>query len=198
MGRVKSCFIVLVVLFCGVATGAILGEIYNPVLYGVRGMVKAPPFGGNSTSDVSVEEIELTQGSGGDIEWKLKAGSADYDQEKGLVMADNPQVTYFLGRDRKEVIVRALHGEVSQKGEGLRLWEDVNGNYGDLGLDADILNFRPDENLLILSGNVTLHSPSLFVTAPLVRVNLKTREIMVDDGVEALISPDVVTMSEEK
>lgn len=196
MGRFKIPIICIIFLLCGLFSGAYFSSIYNPVFYGVRGMVKSSPYGGNSTSDVSVEEIELTQGTGGDIEWKLKAGSADYDQEKGLVLADKPRVTYFLGNDRKEVLVRALHGEISQKGKGLRLWDHVEGNYGNMGLKADNLNFEPDKNLLILNGNVTLNSPSMFVEAPRVRVDLKTREIMVEKGVDALVLPDILTTSE--
>ncbi|WP_156900651.1 LPS export ABC transporter periplasmic protein LptC [Maridesulfovibrio bastinii] len=188
----------IAMLVCGVIVGAYLARHYNPVFYGIRQEIKAPPVRSNGTSDVSVDGIELTQGTGGDIEWKLKAGSADYDQEKGLVIADKPEVTYFLGRDRKEVVVRAVHGEVSQKGKGLRLWKNVRGHYGELALKAENLHFNPKKNFLILNGNVILNSHSLFVEAPKVSVNLKTREITVDNNVEALISPDVLTTSKQK
>lgn len=159
-----------------------------------RGVVRSPLVADENQSDISAEEIELIQGTGGDIEWILRAGSADYDQEEGLVKADKPRVTYYLGRDRKEVFVSALHGEVSQKGKGLKLWDNVKGNYGDMGLIADRLDFKPKENLLFLEGNVKVQSPAVYITSNRVKVDLVTREIMIEDGMEALISPDMVVM----
>ena len=67
-----------------------------------RGPVENPLVADKNQSDISAEEIELIQGTGGDIEWILRAGSADYDQEKGLVMADKPRVTYYLGRTARK------------------------------------------------------------------------------------------------
>ena len=87
-----------------------------------------------------------------------------------------------------------MHGEVSQKGEGLKLWDNVKGHYGDMGLIADRLDFKPKDNLLFLEGNVKVQSPAVYITSNRVKVDLVTREIMIEDGMEALISPDMVVM----
>lgn len=165
MVRVGSVFSYALVLCLGLTAGTLLGKKYGPYPHMARSVVEVPVVEDNNSSDISAEEIELTQGTGGDVEWILKAGSADYDQEKGLVKADKPRVTYYLGRDRKEVFVKALYGEVSQKGEGLKLWDHVEGHYGDMGLKADRLDFKPKENLLFLEGNVKVNSPTVYISS---------------------------------
>jgi len=194
MGRIGLVLSLILALFLGLASGTLLSKKYGVFPHMARGVVKSPLVADENQSDISAEEIELIQGTGGDIEWILRAGSADYDQEEGLVKADKPRVTYYLGRDRKEVFVSALHGEVSQKGKGLKLWDNVKGNYGDMGLVADRLDFKPKENLLFLEGNVKVQSPAVYITSNRVKVDLVTREIMIEDGMEALISPDMVVM----
>ncbi|CCO24244.1 LPS export ABC transporter periplasmic protein LptC [Maridesulfovibrio hydrothermalis] len=188
------------VLYCisaicaGLIAGTLFGKKYAPFPHMARDFVKIPLVADDNKSGISAEEIELIQGTGGDVEWILRAGSADYDQDNGLVKADKPRVTYYLGRDRKEVFVRALHGEVSQKGEGLKLWDTVEGHYGDMKLKADRLDFKPKDSLLFLEGNVKIQSPSLYLSSNRVKVDLVTREIMIEDGMEALIAPGMVVM----
>ncbi|WP_031478902.1 LPS export ABC transporter periplasmic protein LptC [Maridesulfovibrio frigidus] len=194
MGRIRSVLILLAVLCAGLVVGTMLGSKFAPYPHMVREFVEPPPLGAGSESDISAEEIELIQGTGGDIEWILRAGSADYDQDSGLVIADKPRVTYYLGRDRKEVLIRALHGEVGQKGEGLKLWDNVEGDYEDMKLQADTLDFKSKENLMFLEGNVKVQSPTIYITSQKVKVDLATREIMIEDGMEALIAPNMVVM----
>lgn len=181
-------------LLLGLIAGTLLSKKYGTYPHMFRAAVERPILADQNDSDVSAEEIELSQGTGGDVEWILRAGSADYDQEKGLVIADKPRVTYYLGRDRKEVFVSSLHGEVSQKGEGLRLWDNVEGNYGEMALKAERLNFKPKDNVLFLEGNVKVQSPSVYISSDRVKVDLVTREIMIEDGMEALIAPNMVVM----
>ncbi|WP_092158871.1 LPS export ABC transporter periplasmic protein LptC [Maridesulfovibrio ferrireducens] len=194
MKRSSFVLMLLTVLFAGFVTGTLLGSKFAPYPHMARGLVDSPPFGSDSDSDVSAEEIELIQGTGGDIEWILRAGSADYDQENGMVKVDKPKVTYYLGRDRKEVFVRALYGEVSQQGKGLKLWDHVEGHYDDMRLQSDSLDFKPKDNLIFLEGNVKVQSPSIYISSQRVKVDLKTREIMIEDGLEALIAPGMVVM----
>ncbi|SMF43281.1 LPS export ABC transporter periplasmic protein LptC [Desulfovibrio gilichinskyi] len=194
MGRISSVCVLLAVLFTGIVTGTLLGSKFAPRPPMAGGPIDPPPLGDGSNSDVSAEGIELVQGTGGDIEWVLRAGNADYDQENGIVKADKPKVTYYLGRDRKKVYVKALYGEVSQQGKGLKLWDHVEGHYEDMRLQSDKLDFNPKENLIFLEGNVKVQSPSIYISSQKVKVDLKTREIMIEDGVEALIAPDTVAM----
>ncbi|WP_027721910.1 LPS export ABC transporter periplasmic protein LptC [Maridesulfovibrio zosterae] len=196
MARFGAVLYFILAVFLGLAAGTILGKKYASYPHMARALVENPIVANQKKSDISAEEIELIQGTGGDVEWILRAGSADYDQENGLVIADKPRVTYYLGRDRKEVFVRALHGEVSQKGEGLKLWDTVQGHYGDMQLKSDRLNFKPKDNMLFLEGNVKVQSPSVYIMSKRVKVNLVTREIMIEDGMEALISPNMVAMPE--
>ncbi|OEU65136.1 MAG: LPS export ABC transporter periplasmic protein LptC [Desulfovibrio sp. S3730MH75] len=194
MGRIRSGLILFAVLCAGLVVGTLLGSQFAPYPHMVREFVDSPPLGSGSDSDISAEEIELIQGTGGDVEWILRAGSADYDQDSGLIKADKPRVTYYLGRDRKEVLIRALHGEVSQQGEGLKLWDNVEGDYEDMKLHADTLDFKPKENLMFLEGNVKVQSPTIYIISQKVKVDLVTREIMIEDGMEALIAPNMVVM----
>ncbi|WP_432736002.1 LPS export ABC transporter periplasmic protein LptC [Maridesulfovibrio sp. FT414] len=196
MGRIGFILFSVLAVVAGLAAGTMLGKKYGVYPHMARHTVERALLADQNKSDISAEEIELIQGTGGDVEWILRAGSADYDQEKGLVIADKPRVTYYLGRDRKEVFVQALHGEVSQKGEGLRLWDNVEGHYNDMALKAERLNFIPKDNLLFLEGNVKVQSPTAYIHSDKIKVDLVTREIMIEDGMEALISPNMVVMPE--
>jgi len=102
MARFGAVLYFILALLSGLAAGTLFGKKYAPYPHMARALVESPIVANQNKSDISAEEIELIQGTGGDVEWILRAGSADYDQEKGLVIADKPRVTYYLGRDRKE------------------------------------------------------------------------------------------------
>jgi len=65
-----------------------------------------------------------------------------------------------------------------------------------MALKANRLNFKPKDNMLFLEGDVKVQSPSVFISSKRVKVDLITREIMIEDGMEALISPNMVAMPE--
>ncbi|MCJ2163920.1 MULTISPECIES: LPS export ABC transporter periplasmic protein LptC [unclassified Pseudodesulfovibrio] len=141
-------------------------------------------------ADVSAEDIELVQGKQGSMTWKLLAKTAKYNQEKGLIGVDYPQLTAYFGDDRQEVYVRADRGEVDQANDNLTLSDGVSGRFGDLALDAQQLDYVGAIDKVYLKGGVTVRRPDMTITATALEIDLITRQLVAAGGVEALLAPE--------
>lgn len=141
-------------------------------------------------ADVSAEDIELVQGKEGTMTWKLLAKTARYNQEKGLIGVEYPQLTAFFGEDRKEVYVRADRGDVDQDNDNLTLYDGVSGRFGDLALDAQHLDYVGAIDKVYLKGGVTVRRPDMTIQAKAMEIDLVTHQLIAAGGVEALLAPE--------
>lgn len=141
-------------------------------------------------ADVSAEDIELVQGKQGTMTWKLLAKTARYNQDKGLIGVEYPQLTAYFGEDRREVYVRADRGDVDQNNDNLTLYDGVSGRFGDMALDAQFLDYVGAIDKVYLKGGVTVRRPDMTVTAKAMEIDLVTRELIAAGGVEALLAPE--------
>lgn len=140
-------------------------------------------------ADVSAEDIELVQGKQGAMTWKLLAISAKYNQEKGLIGVERPQLTAYFGDDRKEVYVRSDTGEVDQKNDNLTLYKNVTGRFGNMAIDSQQLDYIGALDKVFLKGGVTLRRPDMTIKAKALEINLESRQMVASGGVEALLAP---------
>lgn len=140
-------------------------------------------------ADVSAEDIELVQGKQGAMTWKLLAKTAKYNQEKGLIGVEFPQLTAYFGEDRQEVYVRADRGDVDQDNDNLTLYDGVSGRFGDLALDAQFLDYVGAIDKVYLKGGVAVRRPDMTITAKAMEIDLVTRQLIAAGGVEALLAP---------
>lgn len=141
-------------------------------------------------ADVSAEDIELVQGKQGSLTWRLLAKTARYNQEKGLISVEYPQLTAYFGADRQEVYVRADRGEVDQENDNLTLFDGVNGRFGDLALDAQHLDYVGAIDKVYLKGGVMVRRPDMSIQAKALEIDLITRQLVAAGGVEALLAPE--------
>ncbi|MBG0789573.1 MAG: LPS export ABC transporter periplasmic protein LptC [Desulfovibrionaceae bacterium] len=141
-------------------------------------------------ADVSAEDIELVQGKQGAMTWKLLAKTAKYNQEKGLIGVEYPQLTAFFGEDRQEVYVRADRGDVDQQNDNLTLYDGVSGRFGDLALDAQFLDYVGAIDKVYLKGGVAVRRPDMTIKAKAMEIDLVTRQLVAAGGVEALLAPE--------
>ncbi|MGE4551747.1 MAG: LPS export ABC transporter periplasmic protein LptC [Desulfovibrionaceae bacterium] len=139
--------------------------------------------------DVTAEDVELTQGANGRIDWKVKAKSAQYDEDKGLVSVTLPQLTAYVGEDRAEVFLRADRGEVDRVGDNLRLWDDVIGRYGSFALSAEDFDYIGSMDKVYLRGQVSIERQDMAVNATAIEIDVKSRELVAAGGVTATLSP---------
>lgn len=143
-----------------------------------------------SDADVTAEDVELVQGKQGAMTWKLLAKTAKYNQERGLIIVDRPQLTAYFGNDRKEVYVRADFGEVNQKEDNLTLHDGVSGRFGDLALDARQLDYVGAIDKVYLKGGVTVRRPDMMIQAKAMEIDLVTRQLVAAGGVEAFLASE--------
>lgn len=141
-------------------------------------------------ADVSAEDIELVQGKQGAMTWKLLGKTAKYNQEKGLIGVDYPQLTAFFGEDRQEVYVRADRGDVDQQNDNLTLYDGVSGRFGDMALDAQFLDYVGAIDKVYLKGGVAVRRPDMTIKAQAMEIDLVTRQLIAAGGVEALLAPE--------
>lgn len=140
-------------------------------------------------ADVVGEDVELTQGADGRIDWKVQAKSAQYDETKGLVAVNLPQLTAYIGEERGEVFLRADRGEVDQTGDNLRLWDDVIGRYGRFAVSAADFDYIGSMNKIYLRGQVCIERQDMAVNATTVEIDITARTLVAAGGVTATLSP---------
>ncbi|NDV19205.1 LPS export ABC transporter periplasmic protein LptC [Pseudodesulfovibrio sp. JC047] len=141
-------------------------------------------------ANVVAKDIELVQGKQGSLTWKLLAKTAKYNQERGLIGVETPQLTAFLGTDRKEVYVRSDRGEVDQANDNLTLYDNVSGRFGTLALDAQQLDYVGAIDKVYLKGGVTVRRPDLTIQATALEIDLVTRQLVAAGAVTALLAPE--------
>ncbi len=138
--------------------------------------------------DISAERIELAQGSGGAMEWSLSAGRGEYDQQNRLVVISDPDVTYYMGIERKPVRVRGKKGSVSQETGGIRMWDGVLVDFDNLSINATELEYFSSNKTLRLDQGVTMERAGLSANATTVIMDMTTRDVQVTGPIQALMA----------
>lgn len=141
--------------------------------------------------DIAAQDVEIVQGSGGEIRWRLRAQKAEYDQTRGVVRVERPQMTSYLGPDRQEVFIMSEQGVVDQGADNMEFSGGVVGKVSDFTLKARSFDFLSETNIITLRGMVELTRPDMVVHAGVVRIDLANRQMVADEGVDAEIIPVV-------
>lgn len=183
------------IFFSGIVFGFIVKEYVShsepekPASTDKRTMEDSPLV---SSAEISAEDILLEQGSGGALDWRLQARKAAYDQDKGLVVVERPQLTAYFGDDRQEVYVRADSGEVDQQNDNLTLYDNVDGRFGMFTVQAKNFDYVGAIDKVVIKGGVSVTRPDLKVKAPAVEIDLLSRRMVAAGGVEAVVSTSAV------
>jgi LPS export ABC transporter protein LptC len=144
------------------------------------------------SADIFAEDIELVQGVDGRIDWKLKAKGAEYDQGSNSIRIVAPQLSAYLGEDRQEVFVRADMGQVDQRADNFRLWENISGHYGMFAIKADEFDYIGAMNKVYLKGRVVIRRGDVTISATAIEIDTKTRVLVAGGGVEAVFTLDAL------
>lgn len=149
---------------------------------------KSGPAGALGGADIVAQDIELVQGKAGQVQWRLRARNAEYNQGKGRVMVVKPQMLSYVGEERREVYIQAERGEIDQQGDNLTLWDRVEGRYGHFALSAESFDYIGAMNKVFLKGGVQVRRPDMSIDAAAVEIDLTTRELVAAGGVSAFIA----------
>jgi len=152
------------------------------------GKERSAPAGALGGADIVAQDIELVQGKGGQVQWRLRARNAEYNQDKGRVMVVKPQMLSYVGEERREVYIQAERGEIDQQGDNLTLWDRVEGRYGHFALSAENFDYIGAMNKVFLKGGVQVRRPDMSIDAAAVEIDLTTRELVAAGGVSAFIA----------
>lgn len=139
-------------------------------------------------ADIFAEDIELVQGVDGRIDWKLKAKGAEYDQGDNTVRILAPQLSAYVGEERDEVYVRADMGQVDQRADNFRLWDNVSGRYGLFAIKADEFDYIGAMDKVYLKGRVVIRHGDVTISASAIEIDTKTRLLVAAGGVEAVFT----------
>lgn len=142
------------------------------------------------SADIFANDIELVQGVNGRIDWRVKAKGAEYSQSKNSVSIIAPQLSAYLGEDRNELFIRADLGEVDQRADNFRLWENVTGRYGMFAVKADEFDYIGAMEKVYLKGRVVIRRGDISISATAIEIDTKTRLLVAAGGVEALFTPE--------
>ncbi|WP_022662963.1 LPS export ABC transporter periplasmic protein LptC [Paucidesulfovibrio longus] len=142
------------------------------------------------SADIFADDIELVQGVDGRIDWRVKAKGAEYSQTKNSVTIIAPQLSAYLGEDRNELFIRADMGEVDQRADNFRLWENVTGRYGLFAVKADEFDYIGAMEKVYLKGRVVIRRGDISISATAIEIDTKTRLLVAAGGVEALFTPE--------
>jgi LPS export ABC transporter protein LptC len=142
--------------------------------------------------DLSLQDIELSHGTEGRLQWRLTAKKANYLQEQGVVEVTEPRMVYFFAQGTKQaermpgnLTIRAAGGTVRQEEQAATLRNDVVAVYKDMTITAEELEYDGPGQRVVLRGNVLLESPDFDCRAQVMRFSLKTQDLVAEQGVAA-------------
>lgn len=145
---------------------------------------------GRLSADIFADDIELVQGLDGRIDWRMTAKGAQYDQAKNSVTIMAPQLSAYIGDDRQELFIRADMGEVNQRADNFRLWDNVTGRYGLFAVKADEADYIGAMGKVYLKGRVVIRRDDISIRAMAIEIDTKTRLLVAAGRVEAEFTPE--------
>lgn len=186
--------IAVICLVVGLAVKAVFFSAPAPEQVGEEGGEKSRQELLDEASVVA-QDVELTQGRQGAMEWKLLAKTAKYNQEAKLVGVTDPRLTAYYGEDRREVFIRADRGEVDQSKDNLTLYDNVTGRFGRLDISAPHLDYNGGDDKVFITGGAHLTKPELDLTAEEAEIDLEKRVLVATGNVKAVIHPAALKAS---
>ncbi|MBD1870724.1 LPS export ABC transporter periplasmic protein LptC [Cyanobacteria bacterium FACHB-471] len=133
----------------------------------------------NLESNLTFNNITLNQADDqGQTLWKIEADQATYSQDQQVARVENPEGELF--QDGKAVFqIRAQSGEVQQDGEKVVLnGQIVATDLRDgMVLRGNQLEWRPEEDLLVVRNNLSATHPQLRVSATEARAYSRDRRV---------------------
>ncbi len=183
--RAKTLIVILSIFVAGILIGVLLTRKPSSKVDDKAAKGKSVPG-----AEITAQDIELVQGREGQVQWRLKAKSADYVQETGKVRVVAPQMIAYVGTDRREVFVRANRGDIDQQGNNLTLFDDIEGRYGHFALSSENFDYIGAMNKVFLKGRVSVRRPDMSIEAPAIEIDLQARELTAAGGVVASIAAE--------
>ncbi len=107
-----------------------------------------------------------TQMKGDKSQWVLKAGEANYSDDKTSLTLENPELA-MTASDGKQVALSAKLAKLTMDGNHIKsanLSGGLVAHYGDFVVTTDEATFSPDSDTLEASGKVVISGPDLNVT----------------------------------
>ncbi|MFI3272041.1 MAG: hypothetical protein R3Y11_08090 [Pseudomonadota bacterium] len=132
---------------------------------------------------LALKGVNLVQGENGLELWRLKASWASLREEGGLIDVEMPDVVYRVGHAEIPLYVTAYKGQVDQKQQFLRLWEDVVCTYDDYTLHATLMTYDGQARIMTFPEGAHIESVKTKGFAHVLTWHLDTNIIEGMDGV---------------
>ncbi|MGH7924483.1 MAG: LPS export ABC transporter periplasmic protein LptC [Candidatus Binatus sp.] len=132
-----------------------------------------------------------TQMKGGERQWVLTAGEADYSADKTTLRLTEAVVT-MVSSDGKPVVVNAPHADLTLNGNHVTRAYLSGGtiiHFGDYVLSTESATFMPDADKVEAPGLVTVIGDGLKVTGVGLTGNPKTRVFELHAQVQTEVTP---------
>jgi LPS export ABC transporter protein LptC len=132
-----------------------------------------------------------TQMKGGERQWVLTAGEADYSADKTTLKLTDAVVT-MVSSDGKPVVVNSPHADLTMNGNHVTKAYLTGGtviHFGDYVLSTDSATFMPDDDEVDAPGLVTVEGDGLKVTGVGLSGHPKTRVFQLHTQVETVVTP---------
>lgn len=137
-------------------------------------------------SDVEIgmaaKGIELIHGNQGKLIWRVRAESATYNQDKGFVLVQAPDIDYFTQPKGSVLRVRAPQGSVQQESSEVHLWPEVTALYEKASLKAKEVMYD-GQGLLTATGEVVVEQEGVRLMAPIMHFDLNEHVFVAEGGV---------------
>ncbi len=132
-----------------------------------------------------------TQMKGGERQWVLTAGEADYSADKTTLKLTDAVVT-MVSSDGKPVVVNSPHADLTMNGNHVTKAYLTGGtviHFGDYVLSTDSATFMPDDDKVEAPGLVTVIGDGLKVTGVGLSGHPKTRVFELHTQVQTEVMP---------
>lgn len=150
--------------------------------------------------DLTFRNITLEQADdAGKLQWRVIADEAVYSQDRQDAEIKNPTGEFF--RDGKPAYgVSALTGDILQNGEQLTLRDQVVIEDLESGaiLKGDELTWNPEQNLIMIQGQVTGTHPDIAISADMASAYIDEQRILIEDNVKIVNTAGTVQLNGDR
>ena len=154
--------------------------------------IKAPDLEG-VRADLSLEGIELAQGSAGQTEWKLKADNGRYSRDEQTIFLKAPRITYFRGNNSEPVFISGPEGRIDRNKDTAYIFPQVNASVGPSVIRSQNATYFGIKRKIVLSGGVRVTRNASNLRADEMEFFLDEDVVQASGNVRAVLS-----MTEDK
>lgn len=134
-------------------------------------------------ADVTIKNMELSETSEGDVDWRLKAEEAELYEKQGIAYVTKVVLSYS-GEEGQEIVLTGNRGKIDLSEKNVFLEGNVKASSNQVHLTTKTLSWFPKKRIISTEDPVWLKQNNILITGRGMSADINLRKIRVNKDVK--------------